>query len=145
VHFSVAHSHELAAYAVTADRAVGIDVEYVRPLDAYESIAQLILSAEEALEFGALHEREKLRAFFGYWTRKEAYVKATGAGMTAPLRQIDVTGLHPDQPFVTIEGKPPDARQWRLQDIACPDGYAAAIAVESGFSRVIHRSWPILS
>jgi 4'-phosphopantetheinyl transferase len=124
---------------------VGIDVEYVRPLDAYESIAQLILSAEEALEFDMLHEGEKQRAFFGYWTRKEAYVKATGAGMTAPLREIDVTGLCSDQPFVTIERKSPDARQWRVQDIACPDGYAAAVAVESGFSRLIRRSWPILS
>jgi 4'-phosphopantetheinyl transferase len=73
----------------------------------------------------------KHQAFFNCWTRKEAYIKATGEGIAQPLDQFDVT-LAPEEParLISVHGKPREARRWSLQALHPPRGYAAALACE---------------
>ena len=81
LHFNLAHSDELMLLAVTRVCAVGIDVERLRPLADAEDIAERFFSARESMQLKTLPKASKLAAFFKLWTRKEAWLKATGAGL----------------------------------------------------------------
>ena len=95
--FNVSHSHGLALYAITRGREVGVDVERIRPEVAQEKIAERFFSPREVTLLRALPAPLQATAFFACWTRKEAYIKATGEGLTLPLDQFDVS-LLPGEP-----------------------------------------------
>jgi 4'-phosphopantetheinyl transferase len=128
--FNVSHSQDLALYAVTCDRAVGIDIEYIRPMTDAEQLAGRFFAAKEAEILRSLPEYQKQQAFFNCWTRKEAYVKACGAGLSQPLNQFEVS-LIPGEPaeLLSIAGVIEAAANWQLQDLKPVDGYAGAIAL----------------
>jgi 4'-phosphopantetheinyl transferase len=129
VNFNLSHSGELAVFAFAAEREIGIDVERIHPLRDRADIARRFFSLGEATDLMGLSEDEQERAFFLCWTRKEAYIKATGEGVSTPLDQFRVT-LTPDQParFVHVEGSPDAAKMWMLHDLQLARGYAAALA-----------------
>jgi 4'-phosphopantetheinyl transferase len=79
--FNVAHSHGLALLAVARARDLGVDLERVRPLPAAEAIARRFFSPRERGALDALPPGRRLDAFLSLWTRKEAYLKATGGGL----------------------------------------------------------------
>ena len=87
--FNLSHSQGLALYAVTRDRQIGIDLEQLRPTADVEQIAQRFFSAQEYAAIQSLPPDQKLEAFFRYWTCKEAYLKATGDGLSQ-LERIEV-------------------------------------------------------
>jgi 4'-phosphopantetheinyl transferase len=89
--FNLAHSNEIAVYAFTCGRQVGIDVEYIRPIPDVEQIAVRFFSVGENAALCALPESLRLEAFFNCWTRKEAYIKAIGDGLSHPLNQFQVS------------------------------------------------------
>ena len=129
--FNVSHSHELALYAVTYDRELGGDIEFMRPLDDAESIATHFFSAREQAELRSLPVHLRHQGFFNCWTRKEAYIKATGEGLYQPLDEFDVS-LTPGEPaqLLSVLGKPDEVKRWSLRALQPPAGYAAALAVE---------------
>jgi 4'-phosphopantetheinyl transferase len=129
--FNVTHSHELALVAVTRDREVGVDLEYLRPDIACEEIAERFFSARERAGLRALPAEVKHQAFFNCWTRKEAYIKAHGEGLSLPLDQFDVS-LAPGEPAALLATRHDhrDAQHWCLQALMPGPGYAAAVAVE---------------
>src|SRR5207253_10188751 len=92
--FNVAHSHGLALVAVARGRELGVDLERVRPLPAAEAIARRFFSARERAVLDALPLRRRLDAFLSLWTRKEAFLKATGGGLGwgRALAAVDVDG-----------------------------------------------------
>lgn len=128
--FNVSHSRELALYAITRDRAVGIDVEYVRADFPVMEIAKSYFSAAEQAELRSLPALLQPEAFFNAWTRKEAYIKAIGQGLSIPLTEFDVS-LTPGQPANLLAVRVPDqaARDWSLQHLTPAPGYLGAIAV----------------
>lgn len=95
--FNLAHTDDLLLVAVTADRAVGIDVERVRPVQNLDGLVARTFSPTERAAFHALPRSQRLEAFFATWTRKEAYMKARGLGFRLPLGAFDVT-VAPDAP-----------------------------------------------
>jgi 4'-phosphopantetheinyl transferase len=95
LHFNLAHSDALAVYLVSAQAAVGIDLERVRPLRDAEAIAARFFPARQNAEWRSLSTDRRERAFFERWTHKEALLKAIGCGLGAPLNQIQVP-LSPD-------------------------------------------------
>ncbi len=129
--FNVSHSGGIALYAVTCEREVGIDVEQIRPDFAETSIAKRFFSPAEVAEFCDLGIHEKKEAFFCCWTRKEAFIKATGQGISFGLDNFDVT-LVPDQPaaLLSIKGDIEEALRWSLRNLDIKPGYKAALAVE---------------
>jgi 4'-phosphopantetheinyl transferase len=128
--FNVSHSHSLALYAITRGREVGVDVERIRPEVVQEKIAERFFSPREVTVLRALPTPLQAPAFFACWTRKEAYMKATGDGLTLPLNQFDVS-LAPGEPAALLRTAwdPKEAARWTLQDLAPAPGYRAAVAV----------------
>jgi len=128
--FNVSHAHGLALYAITHGREVGVDVERIRPEIAQEKIAERFFSPREVTVLRALPTPLQASAFFACWTRKEAYIKAKGAGLALPLDQFDVS-LTPGRPAVLLHTAwdPQEAAGWALQDLAPAPGYRAAVAV----------------
>lgn len=128
--FNVSHSHGLALYAVTRQRDIGVDVERIRPEVAQETIAEHFFSPREVAVLRALPATLQATAFFACWTRKEAYIKARGDGLSLPLDQF-VVSLAPGEPAALLytAWDLQEAARWALQNLAPGPGYMAAVAV----------------
>jgi 4'-phosphopantetheinyl transferase len=130
IRFNLTHSHELALVAFTNASEVGIDVEFIRPLDNLEQLSVSTFASVESNAILQLPSQDRLVAFFNCWTRKEAYIKAVGEGLSRPLKDFEVTLLPGDAPrLVRVEGVPTEADRWSLLGFTPADGYAAALAV----------------
>ncbi|MDQ6708758.1 MAG: 4'-phosphopantetheinyl transferase superfamily protein [Acidobacteriota bacterium] len=129
VKFNVSHSGELAVFAFALDCELGVDIEHIRPMPDMRGIAAQYFCEEEAAELMTLPADLRERAFFLCWTRKEAYIKALGDGLSAPLNGFRVT-LRPDEParFVHLERDLDAAGKWTLHDLDSCRHYAGALA-----------------
>lgn len=129
IEFNLTHSGGLAVIALTLDREIGVDVEQIRSMPDREGIANRFFCVEEASEILALPQAERERAFYCCWTRKEAYIKAIGDGLSTPLDEFRVT-VQPDAlaRFVHIAHDAGAAVAWMLHDLRLDPGYAAALA-----------------
>ena len=127
--FNASHSSALALFAFTMDCELGVDVEALRAMPDIEDVARRFFCSEETQDFMALPAAQRNRGFFLCWTRKEAYIKAIGEGLSAPLDSFRVT-LRPgeDARMVHCDGDPQKAREWTLHDLNPGPGYAAALA-----------------
>jgi 4'-phosphopantetheinyl transferase len=134
VRFNVAHSGGLALIAVTSDREVGVDLERMRPEIADLEIAQRFFSPQEVAVLQAISKDLQRQAFFNCWTRKEAYIKAKGLGLSLPLDQFEVS-LIPGEPAALLSNKnnPDETSRWSLQELMPGADYAAALAIEGNF------------
>jgi 4'-phosphopantetheinyl transferase len=141
--FNVSHSHGLALFAISRGRDIGIDIEHIRPDFATEEIAERFFSPREVAALRALPIDAQAEAFFNCWTRKEAYIKAIGEGLSHPLDQFDVS-LAPGEParLLKTQRNPQQAAQWSLQELSPGPGYAAALAVEGHGWRLHCWQWP---
>lgn len=129
--FNLAHSNGLALYAVTRNREVGIDVEEIRADFASDEIAGHFFSSTERARLGELPLEQRTEAFFNCWTRKEAYLKARGDGLSFPLDRFDVSVLPREQQVIlNVHEDPSESARWSLQSLTPAKGYAAAVAVE---------------
>lgn len=129
--FNLSHSHEMALYALTRGREIGVDIEYFRPDVEVEKLADRFFSPREAAVLRALPQHLRKEGFFNCWTRKEAYIKAEGKGMSIPLSAFDVS-LTPGEPAALLrtENHPQETSRWSLQALNPAPGYAAALAVK---------------
>jgi 4'-phosphopantetheinyl transferase len=129
--FNVSHSDDLAVYAFSSGRDVGIDVEAIRALPDADAIAARFFSRRENAAYQALDPRDRPLGFFQCWTRKEAFIKALGEGLSHPLDSFDVT-LAPGEPaeFWRIDAAPGDDRGWRLESVTPAPGFVAAVVRE---------------
>lgn len=122
LYFNLSHSQELAVCAVTRDRELGIDVEFIRPIAEAEQIAKRYFSERENASFQTLAKSDKQAGFFYHWTRKEAYLKAEGEGLSANSDRFDDS-------VATAEGDCKTNR-WFLQGFTPAPNYIATVAVE---------------
>jgi len=129
LHFNLSHSSGQTLLAVS-ENAVGVDIERIRPLTHFGSLAEKHLSTNELARLGNTPEAGRLREFFRYWTCKEAIAKLTGLGLQSDVKRLEV-GL--SQPAVSSEVKlpeqwPTELRQCWLTEIEAQMGFAAAVA-----------------
>jgi 4'-phosphopantetheinyl transferase len=141
--FNLSHSGPLALYAITEIGEVGVDVERLGGPDlGRERIAERFFSQAEVAALRALPVRVQANAFLACWTRKEAFIKARGDGLSLPLDSFDVS-LKPGQHAAVLRTawSRHEPKAWSLNDLSDPDGgYIAAAAVRSSRSpRVIRR------
>jgi 4'-phosphopantetheinyl transferase len=129
--FNLAHSQSLALFAFALDREVGIDVEYMKPDIDCEQVARHSFSTNEQAVLLALPPEERIQSFYRCWTRKEAYIKARGLGVSLPLDSFDVS-LKPGEPAAVLASREDqgETARWTLCDIAPGEGYAGALATE---------------
>jgi 4'-phosphopantetheinyl transferase len=136
VQFSISHTHDLVAVALTAHARVGIDLEYVQPHGDLPELAKRIFSEEDLRIFQALPGGETPSAFFRAWTRKEAYLKARGEGIAEGLREISVS-FGPGDPASIKDGRDESAAQtWRLLALPVPTDYMGSLACDDAGKRL---------
>jgi 4'-phosphopantetheinyl transferase len=131
--FNLSHSGDVILLAVAVGRAIGVDVEHMRTDLSHADIAEHFFSAAERSALAALPPGAQAGAFYACWTRKEAYLKATGVGLSLPLDQFDVS-LRPGEPakLLATRPDPAEARRWTLFELDAGPDYKAAAAVEGG-------------
>ena len=129
--FNVSHSHEWALIALARDRDVGVDVEYHRPLrhDLF-AIATRFFAPAEVDALRALDPDDHERAFYRIWSRKEAYIKATGLGVSAGLDTFEVSIGTGSAVSLQVHDRPHDTARWTMRSLEMGPDYGAAIAVE---------------
>ena len=129
LHFNLSHCDDVAAYAFSRGHAIGIDLEAVRVISAADDIASHHFSPRENTTYRALNPPDRPLGFFNCWTRKEAFVKALGDGLSIPLDRFDVT-LAPWEPaqLLRVENTPGGSSGWRLDSFCPAPGYVGAIA-----------------
>lgn len=127
--FNMSHSGGVAVYAFTIGCELGVDVEQIRPVPELDDIAARFFCTEEAADLMALSQTEKTQGFFNCWTRKEAYIKAVGDGLSLPLDSFRVT-LRPGAPaqLLRLGGSVEAARAWTVHDFSPAHDYIGALA-----------------
>jgi 4'-phosphopantetheinyl transferase len=135
--FNVSNSRGLALIAVSSGRAIGVDIERVRPKVECLDIARRFFSAREIEALLALGENKRQEAFFACWTRKEAFLKSTGDGLTCPLSEFSVS-VDPDGPaeLWDVKGDPNAVSHWCLESVRPGAGYIGALAYKGPVCRV---------
>ncbi|MBD3308099.1 4'-phosphopantetheinyl transferase superfamily protein [candidate division KSB3 bacterium] len=141
--FNLSHSGELALYAFAYQREVGIDVEWRhRRVEQAEGIAARFFSAQECAALRTVPAQQQQEAFLNCWTRKEAYIKARGRGLSLPLHQFDVS-LRPGEParLLATRDDPNQAARWTMQALQPGAEYIAALVVEGDAWELICWHW----
>jgi 4'-phosphopantetheinyl transferase len=135
-HFNLSHSDGLAALAVSADFALGVDVEAVRPLK--EDVAERFFSRREVEALARLSPDDQLHGFYRCWTRKEAVIKAIGEGLSRPLDSFDVSveaGVSPT--LERLDGEADAPQRWRLAHFDPAPGFVGAVACRTGGAALV--------
>lgn len=141
--FNLSHSHGMALFAFCRGRELGVDVEWVRADFASDAIARRFFSANEVAALCALPAQSRKEAFFSCWSRKEAYLKATGRGLTLALDSFDVSLAPRPAALLATRHDPTDAARWTMFDLAPGPGYAGALAVEGPGPRLWCGDWSV--
>lgn len=129
--FNLSHSGHLALVGLARGRDIGIDIERVREDFAGEEIAERFFSAREVACFRSMPEDLRASSFFDCWTRKEAYIKARGEGLSMPLDKFDVAFAPGEAPaLLDTRIDPREVERWSLYAIEIDAGYRAAVVVE---------------
>ena len=144
IYFNVSHSQDLVVIAVAFDRDVGVDVEFVRAIGDFESIAERCFTNFERELVAA--DPDSLNSFFRCWTRKEAFVKAIGKGFSVPLNSFNAS-----PPSGTTSGRlhpisdESSAKMWWVTDVNVPDRYHCALVNEGDMPTISYGEWPVRS
>jgi 4'-phosphopantetheinyl transferase len=129
--FNLSHSHQYALIAFSRGREVGVDIEQIKHLTDADQIARRFFSPREVDDFLRTPAETRHLAFFNCWTRKEAYIKAIGDGLTFPLDQFRVT-VTPGEPARLLEVRPDphEAKRWKLESLEPGEQYRGAVIAE---------------
>lgn len=131
VQFNVSHSGGRAALAFSLGRDVGVDIERIRQNLDCDVLAERYFSPAEQKALSDLSLSERCNGFFHCWTRKEAYIKAHGAGLSLPLDSFDVSITHGEKnALLATRPDAADAARWSLREVDAGEGYAAALSVK---------------
>lgn len=131
LYFNMSHSQQFALLAFAWGRRVGVDLELIRPLRNPDKLVRRFFAPAEVSAWQTVAPEHQTAAFFCGWTRKEAFIKAIGDGLSYSLDRFVVT-LHPDEParLLTIDGNPTAAQDWEMVSLRPFPQTIAALIVE---------------
>lgn len=140
--FNFSNSHERALLGVARDVELGVDIERLRPMQSLAGMAQRFFAEPEQQAILTLPEPKRTESFFCCWTRKEAFLKAIGKGLTFPLSHVVVDVHRQAQVAIrTIQDPAHQAAQWSLQHLEIEPDYVAAAACRRRHNRVRRFRW----
>jgi len=165
--FNMSHSHKLALFAFARDREVGVDVEYIHHVAEAKQIAERYFSEQEQKALLSLPLSQMYEQFFTYWTRLEAYLKASGDGLAGADKHEQASPAAPGRPqgigpsinrgptytdrFAGAGGHageaqpdpPPASREWSIDSMTPAPGYVAALAIQGRIAsmRTVYLQW----
>ena len=129
--FNQSHSEDRIMIGVAAEGRLGVDIEEIREVRYLLGIADKNFGADEAARLHAFPEHERLELFFRLWTRKEAFLKALGVGLTHPLRTFSVDpSPGAKRGLLRVEGLGEDPARWHVGGVRCSEGARAALALD---------------
>jgi 4'-phosphopantetheinyl transferase len=140
--FNLSHSAAIAVLAVARRAMLGVDIERIDGKLAAGEIAKRFFASAEAKTLQSLPPAERTKAFFASWTRKEAYLKAIGEGLSLPLHSFEVA-LRPGEPaaLLHVPSKPKEVFRWSLYDIEVDEEYQSALAIEGQGHQLRFLRW----
>ena len=143
IEFNLSHSGDWGLIALTVGSAVGVDIEQFDPRSEIQRLAERYFAKSEVAEFLQLSEESRQAGFYRGWTCKEAYMKATGRGMSQSLSSFAVR-IDPDQPasLLSIDGEPDEPECWSVWSFDVTPNYAAAAMVARRPARLQLWDWP---
>ena len=142
--FNISHSQNIALFAFTKRFNIGIDVEFVNPDIEVKDIAANFFSKNEILNLLALAEEQQTLGFFNCWTRKEAFIKAVGEGLSFPLDKFEVS-LEPDKPakLLATDWEPEAVSKWSIYSMSPAANFVGSLAIEGFVDQVKFWNWPM--
>ncbi len=140
--FNLSHSQDLMLLAVGWNRALGIDIEVVRPLANLERLAKRCLAPLEWNAWQELPERERLRAFFRFWTLKEALTKAYGRGLALGIQRLAFALEASGASLIAVPKACDPATGWAVHELVLGEGICAALCARPGNFQVIAQKLP---
>ena len=128
--FNLSHSRNYAILAFTLHNEIGVDIEYVNTSVEFKDVASIFFAKGEIKKLFQLPEIEWSQAFFNCWTRKEAFIKAVGNGLSFPLSQFEVS-LHPNEPtaLLATHWNPQAINHWSLHSFSPAPNFVGAVAI----------------
>ncbi len=146
IFFNLSNSYGLAIYGITCNKEIGIDIEHIPEDFSWEEIVEQFFSKKEIMELYKTPCDMRKKAFFNCWTRKEAYIKAKGMGLSIPLDSFDVS-LMPGEPVKLLEvrGKREEKSPWFLKEILINNNYVSALAVEGYNLTFKYWKWNLIT
>ena len=143
IRFNLSHSRDFAIFAITLDHEIGIDIEYIQHIPNVNQISEIIFSVKELAEFQSISPEQRLKAFYTAWTRKEAFVKATGIGLNMPLNLVNVGFDKGESIIDPIELSSKDfishPSEWRVRTLDINGKYSVSVAFENTSSQIVVR------
>jgi 4'-phosphopantetheinyl transferase len=142
LHFNLSHSRDLAVLAVTTHGPVGVDVEAALPIPDSVAVAEANFSPAERAALRRLPEAERVAGFHRLWTRKEAYLKAIGTGLSHALDRFTVTSDAAAARVVEIDGDAAAGARWAVAPLVLPSPFVGAVAIRAEGIVLRPRTWP---
>ena len=140
--FNLSHTEGMSMLAVALDTAVGIDIEAVRPMDDWLGVAQSHFSPREIAVLNETEQSDRQNAFFRCWTRKEAFLKAHGRGLSIPLDSFAVSVAAEATPaLLECTWGPEETKRWSLMSLDVGTKFAGALAVEGKDWKIRYFDW----
>ena len=140
--FNLSHTDGLIACAVTLERDVGVDVEYVRRPTRVLDLAPSVFAPPELVDLQRLHPSEQRARFFALWTLKEAYIKARGKGLSIPLDKFSFTFTQREEVGISIDPSlEDDATTWQFERMHVTEDHAMAVAARRTDDRDLRMSY----
>lgn len=136
IHFNQSDSKTFALYAFTKSNPIGVDIECIRTDIEALSLAERFFSANETITLKNQPPEQQIAAFFRIWTRKEAFIKAIGEGLSFPLDEFEVNLDEESAKLLTIRANARAAAQWTLLTLQPNTGYVGAVAVEAKIDQI---------
>ncbi len=141
--FNLSHAGDLIVYGITKNREIGIDIEKITEMESLDDLIRQYFSETEQMYFKPLSPEKKKEAFFTCWTRKEAYIKAHGKGLSYPLDGFSVT-VDPRDTVSLLHDDNDDISCWSLNEIIYSQEYAGAVAVKGHNINYHYYKWDSL-
>lgn len=142
--FNLSHTRDRVLYAIAGGQRIGVDIECVdRPAHSDRlRLAKRFFSQREYNDLLQVHPAERNEAFLRCWTRKEAFVKALGQGLTCPLDQFEVT-LTRHEPAVLLATRwdASEADRWSMAHVEPALDAVGAVVIEGTLPRIAHWEW----
>jgi 4'-phosphopantetheinyl transferase len=140
--FNISHSQNMALFAFTTKFNVGVDVEFVNPDIEVKDIAAKFFSTNEIMNLLALPEKQQALGFFNCWTRKEAFIKAVGEGLSFPLDKFEVS-LEPNKPakLLATDWQPDAVSKWSIYSMSPGENFVGSLAIEGLVEKVKFWNW----
>lgn len=131
IEFNVSHSENMSLYGVTGNRPIGVDIEYLRPIEDAAKLAKRFFCPSEYEVISPLAPGEREKAFFRAWTAKEAFLKATGEGIGGGLDQVEIDLTSQESiKLLKIQNNCHAANEWSLLPLILADDYIGAVVVK---------------